>query len=448
MIPHLAKNMNASSARTMMILIGTDFSDAAQRAADAAAALASAAGASLTLVHVHHPLLPPDVPQLAADAAEAARNALESEAGRLRKTEVEVRWEMLSGSPGRRLLEVAERYAADLLVLGSICRKSAGERWLMGDVAEYVAEHANVPTLIIRNASPITNWTDHLEPLKILVGENLHEPSDNPLLWVKSLTDIAPIKATVAYVMWPYDEAIRYGYPLPLSYLDTSPQVTAAVARDLENRVDELMGDFKVETAVKTSWSAADLALANLVKEKNIDLLVVGTRQHRRLSRFLEHSVSRSVIHDTSANLAIVPYTAHLSCRRPVSKFHRVLVPTDFSAESNRAIPFAYSLVAPGGQVCLAHIELPGKSNGQETEERLKTLIPVESESLGITTKVLTTEDEKVSSGILHLTNRFGADAICLAAHSGSSLGLGKSPSQDLLRVIKVPVLVVHAEGT
>ena len=440
--------MKASPTRTMMILMGTDFSEAAQKAADAAAALASATGARLTLVHVHHPILPPDMPQLATDAAEAAKDALESEAERLRRTDVEVACAMASGSPGRRLLEAAEHYDADLLILGSVCRKSVGERWLMGDVAEYVAEHANVPTLVIRNAAPIMKWTAALEPLRVLIGENLREPSDNPLLWIKGLADVAPVRATVAYVMWPYDEAIYYGYPLPLSYLDTSPQVAQAVARDLEHRVNELMGDFKVETAVKASWGAADLALANLVKERNIDLLVVGTRQHRRLSRFLEHSVSRAVIHDTPANLAIVPYTAQLSCRRPVAKFQRVLVPTDFSAEANRAIPFAYSLVAPGGQVCLAHIELRGTSDGHDIESKLKALIPAESERLGVTTKVLTIADEKVSSGILHLTNRFGADAVCLAAHSASSVGLGKSPSQDLLRTIKVPVLVVHAEGS
>ncbi len=443
--------MHTPPAKTLEILVGTDFSEAARQAADAAAALAAAAGGSLTLLHVHHPVATPDMPRLAAEAADAAKRAVEAEAARLREADVEVGWEMISGSPGRRLLEAAERYDADLLVLGSTCRRSTGERWLMGDVAEYAAEHANVATLIVRNAAPVTKWATGLAPLEILIGENLREPSDNPLLWVKNLASVAPVRATVAYVMWPYEEAIRYGYPPPLSYLDMSPEVAQAVARDLEHRVARVMGDLAVEIAVQPSWGAADLSLARLAKEKDADLLVLGTRQHRRLSRFFEHSVSRAVIRDTPANLAIVPHSAALSCQLPIPRFERVLVPTDFSAESNRAIPFAYSIAAPGGVVCLAHVGPPAGGETQEAcEARLRELIPPEAARLGFRSEVMTVADEKVSSGIQHLANRFGADALCMASHPSSGLAgvLGRSPSYDLLHAMKVPVLVVHAEGS
>lgn len=441
--------MQTPADDAMTILVGTDFSEAARKAADAAVALAAASRALLILVHIHHPLVAPDMPQLAKDATEAARRALESEAERLRESGVQTGCEMMTGNPGRKLLEVAERYHAGLLVLGSVCRKSAGERWLMGDVAEYVAEHANVPTLIVRHAEPLVKWATKREPLKILIGENLREPSDNPLLWVKGLAEIAPFRATVAYVMWPYDEAMRYGYPPPISYLDTSPEVARAVARDLEHRVAQVMGELTVDTTVKASWGAADLSLANLAKEKAIDLLVVGTRQHRRLSRFIEHSVSRAVIHDTPANLAIVPHGAVPRCRPPLPRFERVLVATDFSAEANRAIPYAYALAAPGGVVCLAHVCHAGEAERLAAETRLRTLVPPESQASGVRSEFMTAGDDKVPPGILHLANRFGADVVCMASHSVSGLGeaIGKSSSHDLLRAIRVPVLLVHAEG-
>ncbi len=439
--------MTEHADKPMIIVVATDFSEPACKAADAAAALAAANRASLTLVHVHSPMVVPDLPELAKLTVQAAQSALEDEAERLRKTGIGVGYELLGGSPGRSLLEAAKRYHADLLVLGSKRRKVI-ERWLLGDVAEFVAEHAEVATLIVRDAAPIVNWATKLDTLRILIGQNLKEPSDNSLLWVKSLAGIGPAHLTVAYVTWPYDEAARYGYPHPATYFDSSPELMELVSRDLARRVERLVGDMTTETVVKTSWVGADIALAQPAKECHIDLLVLGRRQHRLLSRLLERSVARSTMHDTPVNLAIVPSTAEPACGPPIARFERVLVATDFTTDANRAIPVAYAMVAQGGVVCLAHVCNKDGDGLHDAEARLRELVPAESRDLGIRTEIMATVNDSASSGILHLANRFGADAVCLASHPHSAIGeaLLGSPSRDLLRALRVPILMVHAE--
>ena len=432
----------------MNIVIGTDFSPVAQQAADAAAAIASATDGHMTLVHVHQTLAIPDAPELTAQAAEDAVKALSKEADRIRKTGVDVAIDFPGGSAGRGLLEAAARHQADLLVVGSVSGRSLKTRWLLGDVAEFVAEHAQIPTLIVRNSAPIINWALKLEPLKILIGENLPEFSDNPLLWVKELSEIAPTKPVVAYVMWPYEEAVRYGCPLPISYMDVSPEVLEMAQRDLQKRTGRLMGDFPVQAVIKCSWGVADAPLAELTKEKKADLLVVGSRQHRRLARFLEHSVSRAVIHETTVNLAVVPCRTAASPRPVIRRFERVLIPTDFSEEGNRAIASGCSMVPPGGVVCIAHV-CSQHQRHPDAEARLRLLIPPEAESFGIRSEVMATTDDNPAAGIVHLANRFGADAVCMANHPRPEIGEAflRSTTREVLRNIRMPVLLVQAEG-
>lgn len=440
--------MSEQPDKTMIIMIATDFSEHARKAADAAAALASANGGSLMLVHVHHIPDLSELPGLAAQAVQAAETALETEAERLSKTGIDVRSEFLEGPPGRRLLEVATSCRADLLVLGSKRRKVI-ERWLLGDVAEYVVEHANLPVLIVRDPEPLVNWVTKLDPLSILVGQNLRQPSDNSLLWVKSLAGIGPTRVIVAYATWPYDEAHRYGTPPPPTFSDNSPELMEFISRDLTRRVERLAGDLGAETVVKASWVGADIALAQLARERHTDLLVLGKRQHRALARFLEHSVSRSTMHDTPANLAIIPCTSAPVSAPPITRFERVLVVTDFTPAGNRAIPSAYSMVGQGAVVCLAHVSHRNGTTPHDAEAQLSLLIPEESQSMGIRSEVMAITNPRTSSGILQLANRFGADVVCLASHTHSELGeaLFGSPSRELLRAIRVPVLLVHADS-
>ena len=81
-----------------------------------------------------------------------AREAVERASERLRtvpREALQVSTEVLTGSPKRTLVEQAEGWDADLIVVGSHGYKS-WERMLLGSVSQAVAAHARCSVLIVR----------------------------------------------------------------------------------------------------------------------------------------------------------------------------------------------------------------------------------------------------------------------------------------------------------
>ena len=83
---------------------------------------------------------------------EQADSAVVRAAERLRgepRAPLQVSTEVLTGSPKRTLVEEAEEWGADLIVVGSHGYKS-WERMLLGSVSQAVAAHARCSVLIVR----------------------------------------------------------------------------------------------------------------------------------------------------------------------------------------------------------------------------------------------------------------------------------------------------------
>jgi nucleotide-binding universal stress UspA family protein len=85
----------------------------------------------------------------AAEAAVASAAAIVSDAQQGRVT---VTSEVLAGAPKHAIVEDAERWGADLVVLGSH-GYSAFERFLLGSVSQFVAHHARCSVEIVRGAT-------------------------------------------------------------------------------------------------------------------------------------------------------------------------------------------------------------------------------------------------------------------------------------------------------
>jgi nucleotide-binding universal stress UspA family protein len=62
--------------------------------------------------------------------------------------DLDVSWYILSGDPGKVILEQAAALRVDLIVMGSHGRKAAA-RWILGSVAEAVVRHAPCPVLVV-----------------------------------------------------------------------------------------------------------------------------------------------------------------------------------------------------------------------------------------------------------------------------------------------------------
>lgn len=130
------------------ILVPTDFSDPADHALRYARELAGRDGAEILPVHVIEELTVPlvydvDVAPLdTEDVRRRARSAMQEEAETKR-----VR--VVSGHPGRRIVEVADEEDVDLIVIATHGR-SGLSRVVLGSVAETVIRQAHCPVLTLR----------------------------------------------------------------------------------------------------------------------------------------------------------------------------------------------------------------------------------------------------------------------------------------------------------
>ena len=144
----------------------------------------------------------------------------------------------------------------------------------------------------------------------------------------------------------------------PLDTQDLMDQIElSALARHLLSETGELrVHEERVE--------AFDVAstIVGFGTRHNIDLMVLGTHGRRGLSHFLLGSVAEKVVR-----------TAHcpvLVCRQPpkdLQTYDRILVPYDFSADSNAALSTAISLADTfGGRIEMLHVTVPPVPIGGE----------------------------------------------------------------------------------
>jgi nucleotide-binding universal stress UspA family protein len=143
------------------IVVGYDGSDPAKRALSRAAELAEKLGSSLVVTSVAEPVavaedsyVPGDAIGLAAPAIipmpdrEEASRELQEARTTLEGRDLQVDYVTTIGGAAEGIIEVAERHAADLIVVGT---REPGflDRLLGGDVSEAVSRRAHRDVLIV-----------------------------------------------------------------------------------------------------------------------------------------------------------------------------------------------------------------------------------------------------------------------------------------------------------
>lgn len=137
------------------IVVGTDGSDSAERAVEQAVALAAADRARLVIVTAYERTdgtaderIPADVRWLTAGPNEAERHARHARQVAADHGVADVVVQALEGEPAAELLEAADTFAADLIVVGSV-GLTGNTRFLLGSVASRVLHHAPCDVLVV-----------------------------------------------------------------------------------------------------------------------------------------------------------------------------------------------------------------------------------------------------------------------------------------------------------
>jgi nucleotide-binding universal stress UspA family protein len=147
----------------MKILIATDGSEYGTSAVKAVANQVWERGSELKVVSVFDPPIPiggelymmnTNIYEEAAKVAEIQAQKFVDEAATIieqgiNSDNVKVTTEVLMGAPHRRIVEVADEWGADLIVVGSHGYRM-WERVLLGSVSQSVATHAKCSVWIVR----------------------------------------------------------------------------------------------------------------------------------------------------------------------------------------------------------------------------------------------------------------------------------------------------------
>jgi nucleotide-binding universal stress UspA family protein len=171
----------------------------------------------------------------------------------------------------------------------------------------------------------------------ILFATDLSECANKALPYALSVARRYGAMIHAAYV-WPGDSPV----------FDMSADLAAMVAEGDERRMREYVAmlekqvedvPHRVTTPKGNIWDA----LAKIIKEEEIDMLVVGTHGRTGVRKLFMGSVAENLLRRAECPVMSIGPSV-LGKGEQDGKFRRILFPTDFSEESLTALPYAVSL--------------------------------------------------------------------------------------------------------
>jgi nucleotide-binding universal stress UspA family protein len=190
--------------------------------------------------------------------------------------------------------------------------------------------------------------------------------------------------------------------------------------------------------------------LLKLAAEHKIGLLVIGSRGHHGLDRLLQGSVAEKVFRQAPCPVLVVPPKVSEHTGVPV---RTILYPTNFSENSLRAAPYAWSLARRHrARLILLHV-LPGSTIHSQDElvtlraagqARLRQLLPANGGPSG--EPLLHVAFGVVEERMVRVAVEYHADLIVLgiAAGSAAAAHLAEGVTYKIVGTAPCPVLTIR----
>jgi nucleotide-binding universal stress UspA family protein len=457
----------------MKILCGTDFSERARAAGRVAVDLARLTSGSIELVHVIGPpagdvlALSTDARTIEAGIREDATTRLEAERQALARGEVPVTASVVEGDVDAAVLARAAALGADLIAIGGTNRSALG-RLVLGSGADRIIRRTDRPVIVVPEGVAALGGKAGAHPLHVVVSLDGRPESEGALALTRALRQRVACDVTFLRLYWPIEEYTRLGLTGPRDLAGPDPVVVEDLQRTMARQVGVLPGGGRTAHLVEATWGEPASRLLEVARDQKADLLVLGTESRRGLGRVAHPPVAERVArHATGVPVVFVPPGPKREAAATVPAIFTVLAPTDLSETGNRAVPFAYAMLAGhGGVVELCHVhervlasppyayEQPqGKLTPAERERltnALRSLIPPEAERLGITTHVSVIDGGHVATVIRQTAERLSVDAVVLGSHGRGSAyrAFMGSISEAVVQQTRRPVLVIPPAKT
>ena len=292
--------------------------------------------------------------------------------------------------------------------------------------------------------------TNRISVKSILFLTDFSEPSAMALPFATSLAHSYGSEVYALHVLLPAPLA-NMTPEMAASMLD---QQEAMAKSEMQQLDAELMGvehQTHIERGVDI-WAI----LSEVVKDRNIDLIVLGTHGRTGLQRFLMGSTAEEIFRRSNVPVLTIGPGVQYSTHRG-GRFRCVLFATDFNTLSDTAVAYAISLAQESqARLVLLHVlPAPGRSKLPRTEElsvaeamhRLRSLVPDEAQ-MWCRPEALIQHGE-VCQQILTSAEECGADLIVLGvrgmgALAGVTTHMQRATAYNVVIQAECPVLTVR----
>jgi nucleotide-binding universal stress UspA family protein len=270
------------------ICFPTDGSDGATAALDHALDIAAAVDATLHLLNVADTSRD-SVTRIGGEVVDAleteGERIVDAAAERASERGVSTTTAVLQGDPYRTIVDYADEYGIDLLVMPTHGREGL-ERFLLGSVTERVVRRANVPVLTVRPDESLTYPygnvlvpTDGSDCADAALGVGIDAAvTSDAGLHILSVVDTASLGVDVRAQM-------------QIDALESTATETVenAEARATDAGLEDVTGVVEFSSSIRA-------AIVEYVEDNDVDLVVVGTHGRTGVDRYLLGSVAEQLI--------------------------------------------------------------------------------------------------------------------------------------------------------
>ena len=299
------------------VLVPLDGSERAERAIPLAARIAGASGGAVVLARVVATPVeygPVFAPSFGSDVVEAEQREfagyLAEVAGLPALSGVETETKVLAGSPAFAMLQALVQKKIDLVVMTSHGR-SGLTRWVLGSVAQHIAQSSPAPVLVLREHGPDLIETQggsaNARIAVTLDGSPLAEEAIMPAAAL--LAALTPRGAlTLTMVVTPF-EARTKDMPQAL-IMDGANNYLSGVASEVRAAWPGLTVSWRIAVGVDPADTIARIVegrdISDQATGESYDAIAMATHGRTGLAHWAFGSVTERVLHGTTLPLLIV----------------------------------------------------------------------------------------------------------------------------------------------
>ncbi len=195
------------------------------------------------------------------------------------------------GSPAQLLLDSADSFSTDLVVVGARGRSRLSEVAL-GSVSHRVLLHGSRPTLIVRGAARKVQ--------RVLVAVEDRDDADRIATWLTQHPFTDPADLCIIHAVVPIGVDDPYNALGTSTWWEGAERYSDELVKSTAGKL--LSSRYTVTTKVATGHAASVIEQ----EAKFMDLVVVTSHGRKGLSRFLLGSVSHAVVHHVTCPVLVI----------------------------------------------------------------------------------------------------------------------------------------------